>query len=534
MTTKGKQPTIRQEVFQRGPRIKISDIDLIEVISQEGQFGTVWKASVYGYPTAVKELKRKSGKKLTQSDIESFLAEIKIMSEVSHRNICMYLGACVDQDRYFLVTEYCINSLDKMLRDPSYKENPYFKRLEMVHEVCEGLNWSSNYLVHCDLKPANILLGQDGFLKLADFGFAKVLDKANYNNNDVPQTLLGGSPLYMAPERLIDRSIVTSATDVYSFAIVAWEMAQGEPPFRGHNNLQIFTNAVNNGERPSPKVKDVQFQNLLEKAWNSDPNKRPNMLEIKEELEEIKMTAAILDPKAREFWRKSFGVGKNVASHVKWNDFEKKFCSYFQFRSPKEFTSLTAISDNPSQDELERATKSTFEAFASKFPNHPLLGIVRKKRNWVTVLQLLSNFLKEKDEIAMDKFGLFCDNCNLFKEDPKHFLDLVSKPWFWGIKSATETSELLSGQEPGTFLVRISLNSNQLVVSRVSSNGRSIVHIRIEHQDDKYFFTGFQDKGCSSVIELIENEKEKLKIPRPPRSHQDVFAFAEPTEAYYK
>ena len=50
-------------------------------------------------------------------------------------------------------------------------------------------------------------------------------------------------------------------------------MAQGEPPFR-HNNLQIFTNAVNNGERPSPKVKDVQFQNLLEKAWNSDPNKR--------------------------------------------------------------------------------------------------------------------------------------------------------------------------------------------------------------------------------------------------------------------
>lgn len=140
------------------------------------------------------------------------------------------------------------------------------------------------------------------------------------------------------------------------------------------------------------------------------------MREIKEELEKIKLVAAIIDPIARYFWKISFSIGEMVPSHIKWNDFCKQFCNYFQFEFQRDDLS-SSLSENPSEEELKRANRLAFEQFAKNYPDYPLLKEEKRRRLLTQVLFKLESLIKEKDDVQIDKFGIVCDTCNLFKED---------------------------------------------------------------------------------------------------------------------
>lgn len=125
-------------------------------------------------------------------------------------------------------------------------------------------------VVHCDIKPANILLGADGCYRLVDLGIAKHLD-----NQTVTQAgVVLGTPGYMAPEQLRGRKNFTLRVDLFALGIVAYQALTGCHPFQG-NQLAIATGRVQ-PERPSTMVKVTpNVERTIMKLLQLDPLHRP-------------------------------------------------------------------------------------------------------------------------------------------------------------------------------------------------------------------------------------------------------------------
>ncbi|CAJ2670287.1 unnamed protein product [Trifolium pratense] len=159
-----------------------------------------------------------------------FLAEVNIIGRLNHMNLIEMWGYCVEGKHKLLVYEYMENgSLAETL---SSKTNilDWSKRYDIalgiarvlayLHEEC--LEW----ILHCDIKPQNILLDSNFQPKLADFGLSKLKNRNNMNNNS-EFSMIRGTRGYMAPEWIFNLPI-TSKVDVYSYGVVLLEMITGK------------------------------------------------------------------------------------------------------------------------------------------------------------------------------------------------------------------------------------------------------------------------------------------------------------------
>jgi serine/threonine-protein kinase len=124
-------------------------------------------------------------------------------------------------------------------------------------------------IIHCDVKPANLLIAADGTLTLVDFGVARPTTVHAATVVDV----VWGTALYMAPEQVTGRP-VTPATDVYALGAVAHHCLAGQPPFTGETPLQVALRHLS--DRPSPLPPDVPpaLRTLIARAMNKDPARR--------------------------------------------------------------------------------------------------------------------------------------------------------------------------------------------------------------------------------------------------------------------
>jgi len=131
-------------------------------------------------------------------------------------------------------------------------------------------------VVHRDIKPENLLVHTDGTLKLADFGLAcekkgaYVLSRSN----------LAGTPRYMAPEAYRDEKC-TEKIDIYSLAMMIWEMLTSQLPWDG-SNFQDVRNAVANLAKRPPLPADIPsgLSSLVTDCWHALPEKRPAAAEV--------------------------------------------------------------------------------------------------------------------------------------------------------------------------------------------------------------------------------------------------------------
>ncbi|XP_047332004.1 putative receptor protein kinase ZmPK1 [Impatiens glandulifera] len=191
----------------------------------KGGFGTVYKGVLdNGRVVAVKRLEG-----VVQGEAE-FWAEVSIIGKLNHRNLVKLWGFCVDDDQKLLVYEYMENgSLDRFLFSNLSTSLGFDKRynialgtakaLSYIHEEC--LEW----VLHCDVKPQNILLDDQLEAKVADFGMSKLL-KDN-NNYDLSFSRVRGTRGYLAPEWMMNQMINAKA-DVYSYGIVLLELISGK------------------------------------------------------------------------------------------------------------------------------------------------------------------------------------------------------------------------------------------------------------------------------------------------------------------
>nr|XP_007140583.1 hypothetical protein PHAVU_008G124800g [Phaseolus vulgaris]ESW12577.1 hypothetical protein PHAVU_008G124800g [Phaseolus vulgaris] len=155
-----------------------------------------------------------------------FLAEVGIIGKLNHMNLIEMWGYCAEGKHRLLVYEYMENgslaeNLSTNKLDWSKKYNIAIgtaRVLAYLHEEC--LEW----ILHCDIKPQNILLDSNYEPKLADFGLSKLLNRNNPNNPSI--SMIRGTRGYMAPEWVLNLPI-TSKVDVYSYGIVVLEMVTG-------------------------------------------------------------------------------------------------------------------------------------------------------------------------------------------------------------------------------------------------------------------------------------------------------------------
>ncbi|KAK8943218.1 L-type lectin-domain containing receptor kinase IX.1 [Platanthera zijinensis] len=192
----------------------------------EGGFGGVYKGYLANSKTevAIKRVSRgsKQGKK-------EYIAEVKIISNLRHRNLVQLVGWCHGSGELILVYEFMPNgSLDTYLYD-----SQRFLAWHLRYKVVLGLGSAVLYLheeweecvVHRDIKPSNVMLDAAFNAKLGDFGLARLVD----HDRGMQTTVLAGTMGYLAPECLTSGR-ASKESDVYAFGMVALELACGRRP----------------------------------------------------------------------------------------------------------------------------------------------------------------------------------------------------------------------------------------------------------------------------------------------------------------
>ncbi|XP_022145522.1 putative receptor protein kinase ZmPK1 [Momordica charantia] len=188
-----------------------------------GGFGTVFKGELDdGRVVAVKRLDG-----VLQGDAE-FWAEVSIIGKINHKNLVKLWGFCAEKRHKMLVYEYVENgSLDKLLFSDSFEVLGLEQRYEIAVGTAKGLSYLHEecleWVLHCDVKPQNILLDEALEPKVADFGMSKLFREINESGF----SKVRGTRGYLAPEWMMNLKIDAKA-DVYSYGIVVLELISGK------------------------------------------------------------------------------------------------------------------------------------------------------------------------------------------------------------------------------------------------------------------------------------------------------------------
>jgi eukaryotic-like serine/threonine-protein kinase len=159
-----------------------------------------------------------------------FAREGRVAARLSHPNIVQVFDVGEDGGRPFIVMEYVAGeSLGDMIARE--RRVPPERVVEIAQQCCAGLACAhAGGLVHRDVKPGNLLVAEDGVVKVADFGVAHALDQTRL-------TMTGsivGTAAYLAPEQTTGET-VTAAADVYALGVVMYELLTGRQPHRGRS-----------------------------------------------------------------------------------------------------------------------------------------------------------------------------------------------------------------------------------------------------------------------------------------------------------
>lgn len=189
---------------------------------------------------AVKIVDKNYLQRQAPSALRNQLEEIKLLKRIKHTNIislkeCLYKGP-----KIYIVLEYCSFVLSGLLAEK--KDNRLCSTLarNLFHQLCSGLCYlHSNYIVHLDVKPQNILITTCGTLKLIDFGVSQKLDI--WANNDLCSNY-EGSPLFQAPEIISAQALQYSGfkVDVWSAGVTLYLMIYGQYPFFDDTLLGLY------------------------------------------------------------------------------------------------------------------------------------------------------------------------------------------------------------------------------------------------------------------------------------------------------
>ncbi len=261
----------------------------LEELVGRGGMSSVYRARdrILGREVAIKMLHDQYVNDKDQ--VERFRREARAVAKLAQSNVAVVIDRGEDEGRPYIVFEYVEGgSLKKLIQETA--PLPLDRALELGVQIARGLEHAHRSgLVHRDVKPQNVLLDGGGVAKVIDFGIARSSSEVRPGLT-LTGTVLGSSD-YISPEQAQGRT-VEERTDVYSLAIVLYELLTGELPFPGENFVAVAMRHIN--EEP-PSVLDrrpdvpPRLAQLLDRALAKDPERRPMMSTVVQELEQCQL-----------------------------------------------------------------------------------------------------------------------------------------------------------------------------------------------------------------------------------------------------
>lgn len=237
----------------------------------EGGFGVVYEVEKEGKKYALKRLRENI---LDNCNIGGFKRECKKINKLHHPNVIKTFGIYLegDESNPSFILEYCPQVLSKMVGNASVHGEEIVIWLFQIAEAMKYIH--KNEMVHLDLKPSNILLDSEGFIKVSDFGIAAFMSPLERTTQ-----LSAVTRFYAAPECLNFEEI-TEKFDVYSFGIIAFELLCGKLPIQEIKNIRV-------GKKFTfPSHFSSFARNLISQCCRFSPEERPSFEEILELFEE--------------------------------------------------------------------------------------------------------------------------------------------------------------------------------------------------------------------------------------------------------
>ncbi|XP_055010909.1 serine/threonine-protein kinase ULK3 isoform X4 [Boleophthalmus pectinirostris] len=226
---------------------KLADFILTERLGS-GTYATVYKAYRKGDSREVVAVKVVGKKTLNKASTENLLTEIEILKTIKHPHIVQLKDFQWDAENIYLILEWCSGGdLSRFIRSRRILPERIARRfLQQIACALQFLHEKN--ISHLDLKPQNILLS-GSVLKLADFGFAQYMSPWD------EQSVLRGSPLYMAPE-MVCRRQYDSRVDLWSVGVILYEALFGRAPFASRSYAELEDKIRSN----QPIEKDLVMQ----------------------------------------------------------------------------------------------------------------------------------------------------------------------------------------------------------------------------------------------------------------------------------
>jgi eukaryotic-like serine/threonine-protein kinase len=255
-------------------QIQIPGYTMVSKIA-EGGMATVWKAcqEKLDRVVAIKVLLKQSDS--DQQEYERFIYEARAAASLIHPNIVQVIDAGEHDDFLYYVMEYVPGPTAGDLVD-SNGALPEAQALQIGLEVAEALDyaWRDHRVVHCDIKPDNLLLHRNGRTKIADLGLAQVLGSEGVAIED-DMTL--GTPNYFPPEQALVEDTLDCRTDMYALGATLYHLSTGKVPFANLSPEEVASQQVH-GQIPSPKKQNPKlsygFCALVERLMAKDQQHR--------------------------------------------------------------------------------------------------------------------------------------------------------------------------------------------------------------------------------------------------------------------
>lgn len=252
------------EKARRGQRWRLDDFEIGKPLGR-GKFGRVYLAreKKSKFIVALKVLQKSQ---LLRANFEHQLRrEIEIQSHLRHPNILRMYGYFYDSSKVYLILEYSIGGelYKKLQAKGRFDEKSSAK---MIVQMAEALKYChSKKIIHRDIKPENLLIGKNGEIKIADFGWSVHAPSSRRNT-------MCGTLDYLPPE-IVRKEEHDEQVDVWSLGILLYEFLVGDPPFDAPDNVGTYAR-ITAVDLQFPHHVAADAQDLIKKFLVRDPRRR--------------------------------------------------------------------------------------------------------------------------------------------------------------------------------------------------------------------------------------------------------------------
>ena len=227
-----------------------------------------------------------------ESNLQRFIREAKAASALDHPNILVIHEIGESGEAHFIVSEYIKGKTLREIMQTERRQDDGVPSLSEVLDIAIQIAAAlvaahEAHLVHRDIKPENIMVRPDGFVKVLDFGLAKLVEQKNRSllgledeaakQSTTAQGVIVGTVAYMSPEQA-KGGRVDGRTDIFSFGVLLYEMIAGRTPFGGDSGSETFANLINREPPPLESLAaaqiPAQLDSIITKTLRKNPDER--------------------------------------------------------------------------------------------------------------------------------------------------------------------------------------------------------------------------------------------------------------------